>query len=372
VAGIRPFSEADIPQVLELRGKLYGRPSTPSGARSLEDYFSRVFLRNPWMDPAISSLVFEDREGKLLGFQGVVPRWLSFQGRPVQAAISTHLMVDSDRRASLAGIELMKVFMAGPQDLSIADEANDAPRKIWERFGGETSLLNSLRWTHILSPLAYLNFLRMKSNTSLLRRDIIKQFAVAIDRIIPLLPRKASHGLSVQPLGPEQLLECVDQLQGGYALRPSYDKQSLSWLLEMAGRHSSRGTFQSVSLVSREGRLVGWFLYYSRSGSIGQVLHMGAQEEYQGQILDYLFEDARQQGCIAVSGRVIPKWIAALSDRYCLINRGYHWMLIQSEKTELLHAIHKGDHCLSRLEGEWWLDFEGAAMNDSVAAQGVI
>jgi hypothetical protein len=33
--------------------------------------------------------------------------------------------------------------------------------------------------------------------------------------------------------------------------------------------------------------------------------------------------------------------------------------MVHSNKPELLHAIHRGDAFLTRLEGEWWMRFIG-------------
>src|SRR5581483_7581848 len=94
----------------------------------------------------ITSLVFEENSGEITGFLGVVPRPMSFNGRPVRAAISSQFIVAPARRSTLAAVKLLQAFVSGPQDLSIADEANDASRKLLGSLGGSTALLYSLYW----------------------------------------------------------------------------------------------------------------------------------------------------------------------------------------------------------------------------------
>jgi len=57
-------------------------------------------------------------------------------------------------------------------------------------------------------------------------------------------------------------------------------------------------------------------------------------------------------------GQVDPAFFHALSKKDCLFHHdGGSWMLVHSRHPELLHAIHRGDAFLTRLEGEWWISF---------------
>ena len=55
-----------------------------------------LFLRNPWMDDGIVSRVFENTEGKLLGFFGAVPRRMSIQGETIRLAFADEPNVSAD------------------------------------------------------------------------------------------------------------------------------------------------------------------------------------------------------------------------------------------------------------------------------------
>jgi len=78
-----------------------------------------------------------------------------------------------------------------------------------------------------------------------------------------------------------------------------------------------------------------------------------------GRVLQRLFADAWRQGAAAVRGRLDPRHIQEFSDRHCWFRREGTWTLVHSRHADLAAAIHQGNAYLSRLEGEWWLRFQG-------------
>jgi len=83
-----------------------------------------MFLEHPWTGAGPASLVAESDDGRIVGFMGVVPRLMSFAGREITVAVGTQLTVYVDARSRLLGLRLLKRFLKGSQDLSIADYAN--------------------------------------------------------------------------------------------------------------------------------------------------------------------------------------------------------------------------------------------------------
>jgi len=79
MAGIRPLLEADVSTVSDLVWKVLHEQRGPAPP-SLKAYIDQLFLRNPWVEESINSLVYEDSDGKIGGFFGVVPRPMSIQG----------------------------------------------------------------------------------------------------------------------------------------------------------------------------------------------------------------------------------------------------------------------------------------------------
>src|SRR5262245_30961805 len=154
---IRPFVRDDIPQVADLhqrvfriRGKPNQRPHSPELSQAYAEYFEEIFLRNPWYDEALPSLVYQEPTGRITGFLGVMPRRMSLNGQLIKVALSSQFIVAPDSRS--AGAILLKTFLAGPQDLSLTDEANSLSRELWERLNGAAALLYSIHWTRPLRP----------------------------------------------------------------------------------------------------------------------------------------------------------------------------------------------------------------------------
>src|SRR5262249_29550852 len=150
--------------------------------RKISEAFDEIFLRNPWRGENLPSLVCEDKDGSILGFIGVTPRRMTINGRPILAAVSAHLMVEPGRRAGLAGVQLLRQFLSGPQQLSIADFANDLGRTVWDGIGGKMSYIHSLQWIKTLRPSARaLTLVRRKLHTPSLFSPLIRPLSAASD-----------------------------------------------------------------------------------------------------------------------------------------------------------------------------------------------
>jgi len=72
-----------------------------------------------------------------------------------------------------------------------------------------------------------------------------------------------------------------------------------------------------------------------------------------GKVLDHLSYVARQQGAIALHGRVEPGCIQSFVDKHCIITPGRYWTLFHSKNPEISQAIHSNKAFLTRLEGEF-------------------
>ena len=151
---IRVFTEDDIEQVADLSWRVLHHHHGPS-PKSLHSYFEELYFRNPWRQDDLPSLAYEDLNGNLVGFLGVVPRRMTLRDRAVRVACGSTLVVEPASRSTLAGLYLMQVFLSGNQDLSLGDSANDISRRIWTGLGGSTAFLYSLHWSRPLRPSLY-------------------------------------------------------------------------------------------------------------------------------------------------------------------------------------------------------------------------
>src|SRR5687768_15328812 len=151
--GIRGFCEEDIPQVADLHRRVMtvDAPASHGWVQEYRNYFREVFLNDAALDAGLPSLVYQ-REGRIAGFLGVMPRRMQLHGKPLLAAVCSQFVVDPAERGQV-GLQMLKRCFAGKQDLSMTDEAADCTRKVWEWCGGVTALPYSLHWIRPLRPV---------------------------------------------------------------------------------------------------------------------------------------------------------------------------------------------------------------------------
>jgi hypothetical protein len=314
-------------------------------------YALELLLRNPWVDPEIRSWVAEE-DGRILAFLGVVPRRMRFGSRAVRVAVGCQMMVDPQKRSSFVALELMRRFFAGPQDLSVADGANDASRSLWEALGGMASGLHALHWVRLLRPAQGLLHLA---------GDRLRGLSAAAQPVAALvdacLEKQFKPAFAEEPLTAAALSEAMAELRG-YALKPDYDPATLEWLLAQAASKRRHGGLAGALARDSAGRVAGWFLYYL-NGAISQVLQLGARRGALPALLDQLAHHAHARGARALEGRMEPQLTVALQGKRALMqNRGVS-TLLHARDQSLLVPFLRGDAFFSRLEGEWWMRFAG-------------
>lgn len=356
---IRAVEDSDITQIADMHERLLGKRPDNS-ASTFRDSLETVIFKNHWRNPAIPSLVYEESDGRLTGFLGVVPRPMSINGRKITAAIGHSFLVEPGTRSSLAGIRLIKTFLSGPQDLSLA-EGNNVTRKIWEGMGSSTSLLYSLSWTRPLQPTQYVvSALKRRGMPSLLTAPL-QHVGRLIDSTV--IARRGPFKLAKPSLTGEELdLQTVcknlQRICPGQSLLPEYAEESMAWLLAKMEQKSGQG-IRKVLLRNEHQQIVGWYLYCRTISGAWKVLQMVAAEKAEMEVLDHLFYQARQDGVVAISGFMIPQFFQALALRDCLFRHdgASAWMLFHSRDQEILEAFHRGRAFMSRLDGEWWIGF---------------
>ena len=356
---VRPFADDDISQVTSLHRRMFGM-SDKWSPELYRCYFHGVFLNNPWYDKCLCSLVYEEANGKIAGFLGVMPRPMWMKGRLIRAAVSSQFIVEP--RSQVAGVQLLKAFLSGPQDLSLADEADDSSRAVWERLGGSTALLYSIHWTCILRPAQYV---RLRLGQHRLLRPLtflLKPISQAIDSVAARTPHnpfsRTGSRCEGEDSGVQTLLNCADAFRHPHSLRPEYDRCSLEWLLGRAAETNGHGSFQKVAVRNAARELIGWFLYYVDHQGMGEVLQVGSKKASVHEVLDHLFYHAWRKGAVALRGRLEPGLMPELLAWRGLSHHRRYWTLIHSQKPEVLDTIHRGDAFLTRLDGEWCMRFQ--------------
>ena len=358
VGEIRAFVESDLPAVAELYARVFPQGRQYSQAR-LQARFNRVLLQNPWHDPSIPSLIYE-QEGRIVGFLGVVVRPMMLGNVPLRVAVSNHFMVDPDSRSTKAGLSLLSKLFAGSQDLAIA-ESGDSSRKIWEMLGGRTSLSYSLYWTRLLRPARYVLYQLGRKALPRPLDWLSRPFCNVADAIVtrvrqsPLYqqPQPAEEELSTK-----ELIECVKRFSKTSALRPSYDEDSLNWLLETLGEKRVLGSLRKAVVRGERNEIIGWYIYYLNVTGVSTVLQIWSSPGRLDQILDHLCYHAWRRGSIALTGRLQPRFTKEYGANQCFLH-WRAWMLVYSRDPKILEAVDHQDAFFTPLEGESWISVEG-------------
>jgi hypothetical protein len=149
----------------------------------------------------------------------------------------------------------------------------------------------------------------------------------------------------------------VQELLSGWALHPEYDLPTLAWLLDEVARKRDIGPLETRLVRDGHGQAIGWFTYFANRGGIGEVVQLVARPGDQGRILAPLVADARARGVVALTGRMEPQAVAPLVTWGARFSHAGPWCLTHARDPRLLTAMLRGAGYISRLEGEWWLNF---------------
>lgn len=351
---VRPFNIQDIPQVIDLNIRLFSGSSGLSRQRQ-EFLFSEVCFRNPWHHPDISSLVYEENDGRVTGFLCVVPRHFSFDGQTITVAVGQHLMVD---RTALASVQLFKKFLEGPQDLSITDMAIDLAKPIWNRLGGTTIYTHSVYWRRVLKPFSFASSFLKKEKSSSHSFTKINPLWSTLDSVVNQLPSNILHfklpNVIIEELTTDEFLQNHHQFYKDKKLFPIYTVDSLNWLFTRLTQEERFGVFQKTLVRDTENRILGWYLYNLKQKGRSEVLQILARKDTINTILDHLFYDAWKKGSIELCGRLDPQFTKEFGNKYALFMPGRNWMLAHSRNPEIINALHSNEAHHTRLEGDLW------------------
>lgn len=354
---VRPLEERDLPAVVGLYERVLGKCDA-AGRDRLRGRLSRIFVEHPWHDARMPSFVFEEAHNGIVGCLGVLPRPMHFNGRSIAAAICHSFIVEPYCRSSLAAMHLAREFLAGPQELALA-EGNDVSRRLWEGVGGMTSLVHSLAWTRMLKPARYaLAFLRRRG-MSATAGALLQPWCRLADAVVPLFvrhpfraPPPATAGNDADPAG---LLEALTELARARRLRPAYSADAFAWLLDTVSEVAGRGGLRKA-LVEEQGAVVGAYIYYLKPDGVAEVVQIACIDGAADAVLDRLFHDAAKAGAVAVSGQMDPALFRPLAERHCIFHHnGSSWMLLHARDPAILETINGGQAFLTRMEGEWWI-----------------
>jgi len=331
-----------------------------SGAPSeLVEYFEQIFLNHPWVDLNVPSLVHEEEDGVINGFVGLIPRPMNFDGRPVIVVASAGIMVAPELQGQGIGLKLRTRSFTGPQALTFTDGGSDSALRIWSKSGGELCQLYCCQWFRVLRPASHFvsKLQRKIGNAALLLRPI----AAIVDTLLIRLPVRALYideaGISPGTAGSARdIVELANASRNKSGLHPIYDEISFRWLLDQSACVEERGKLETTLVSEASGDPVGWYIYFAKTGGIADVLQIGGYPNQIGLVIRHLLLSARKAGCIAIGGQFDPRYASALVASGCSFGFRKNFIIYSADR-DMLRTVHSGNTSLTRLDGEWWLNF---------------
>lgn len=358
VIRIREFTSADIPQVADVHRESMkvGDALTPALLEDYRQWLTALFLDNPMRVPGngLESLVADD-DGEIVAFMGVVARQLALDGNRYLGSVASNFCVRPGRRGGL-GVQVAREYLARSSEFAFIDELTDRPRRLWDHFG-MLAMPQSVRWTLPLSPGRHV--------VSVVSRRIgAARFAAPVvglfDRLAQRVPRSpffyAPPALAAEDLTGASLARILTEFGAADALRPVTTDGSTEWLMQRARAMTQHGELQAVCLRDSSGLVVGWYVYYAGRGRAGEVLQLVAAPHAAPAVLSHLALHATARGVVSLTGALDLTFLSPLSWHWATIMPTpieTRWMMVQSNKPEILEAFWRGRILLSRLDGEW-------------------
>ncbi|MCS7007480.1 MAG: GNAT family N-acetyltransferase [Gaiellaceae bacterium] len=329
-------------------------------------FLERTLLDQPWADPALPSLIYEE-SGEILGTIGASTRRMRFLGTPVRVVVSAYFWAHPEARARGVGARLLRELLSGPQDVTLTDAATPEVRRMWEALGGTTVHLGCFSYVRVLRParLAAERLLRTQAP----RVARLAASAVApLDALASYVPRlrlrvEPSDATS-EPLTAAAVVDHLPSVAASLSLVPDYDVPYLEWLFaQLSDIDRSRLPWLQrrepgelwAEVVTRRERVLGWYVCHLRRGGPCRVLQIAAPPRHMTRVVRHLCLRASELGATAVVGRLEPRILQALEEGIGrVLYRGRGRMLVHAKNPALVTAILRGDALLTSLDGEWW------------------
>lgn len=352
---IRDFERGDIEGVARLFQSAFrgSRKASPD----LSAYLQEAFFSHPWTDAEISSKVFVGENGGVRGFVGVFPGRFQYEGRPLRAAFAGSMVVEDPKAHPLAGARLLRAVLAGPQDITLTETANQTALGMWQKAGYPLDVGYSLNWLRIFRPAsAALDLAGRKIAPArmLLPFGRIADRAGSLVRWTSLEPPRPAHmRVTFTDVRREEFEEAVLALAEHYPLRPAWDRASLNWFLEQAEQKRNFGYPEWRVGRSVTGKVSAAYVYFTQPGGIGWVLQALAAPSSEAELVDDMFVHAYAMGASGLRGAAHPWLLPALMSRKTLFY-GRTFYVAQARDKTLLEPIRRGQALIAGLAGESW------------------
>lgn len=358
---VRPVVAADLPAVARLFLKTF-RGEAGHAPQGLISYLEHHYLTGPFACPDIPALVHVD-DGRVTGFVGVNTLPMRLGDRSLRLAVCGALMVENPIADPMAGARLLRVFLSGPQDLSISETANDVSVALWRRLGGLVLPQYSLDWLRILRPAGFVVD-RVASRMPAL--GLLRPLAGGIDRLLAKRPGRNGprwsrlgrnielpRGLTIQPIDTHGFAAAFDQLTRHVRLCPDFRAVDLDQAVAEAASIRHRGEARAVVVRAGQGEMVGAAFYYHRPRGLATVLQIVASAGRLAPVFDALLVHLHEEGAVGVMGRSQPALIDAMIDRRVAF-LPFVATVAHARDAAVTEAIKAGDAFFNGFVGENW------------------
>ena len=203
-----------------------------------------------------------------------------------------------------------------------------------------------------------MSFFRQRRALALLA-GAARPFTSAIDALVTRVPgshfRQNHRGTGAEGVSAGTIAACAPEVHGRSTLRVEYDARTAKWLLDRARNRPGR----LLTHTMWDGRsITGWYICHLDTAGQAEAIQLSATPLSTGGLLDHLFSpglapwsDCRQR----TPRRALRAGAVGSGTR--LFHRRGPWMLINTNKPELLSSFHTGNSAFSRMDGEWSLRF---------------
>jgi len=362
VSPIRALERRDLGEVARLHAGAADADPIPARSERLAGLFERTLFDHPWADPEIPSLVYEESD-EILGFLGSNVRHMRFDGRAIRMACSAHQLTHPRVRNKAIGALLMRRYLAGPQDLTITDGANETVRRMWEGSGGQTVHVSCLTFLRVLRPFGLATHRLLSRHRVPVAEGAVAPVARLLDLAASrLLDREGASGSESEQLTASAMLEHLPEMAEGLRLVPDYDVDYLTWLFAELDRVGDEQVFRDrvargplvAELVTQNRRVIGWYVSHVKPRGLCRVLQVAAQPRHAQAVLDRLAHRAEELGAAGVYGRLEPRLVGPLSERRILLRFSHGRLLAHARDDDIVDSILRGEALLTRLDGERW------------------
>ena len=353
----RPLAPEDVPSVARMFQRILRKTSEPA-TPGLEAYLAQVFLDGPNHDPHIASHVHLREDGSVNGFIGAMPLPMVVDDRAVRGAVCGSMMVEDHEADPFAGARLMRAFLSGSQDVSLTETANDISTTMWRKLRGTVLPDHSLEWVRVIRPAG---FVVAAAAARLQPARALSALARPIDALIRRSEASWLHLGAGMPgnthasadMDEGEMVELLQKLTETFAARPAWERMNVARMVADARRKENYGGMVRRRVISRDGRVLGAFLYYGDPGGIGRVVQILFQPGRADIVIDAMLADANERGLTALRGRAMPALLEAMIGRRFMFLHASS-SIVHARDPELIKPFVSGQAFFNGFAGESW------------------